>query len=83
MPEQAELHCKPKLVAGTALAQHQIKVILAEGIVLDDQVFLPRDTEHELAFIVSQQATLCHCTPLHSPGLMIEGRPGFGTGLWD
>jgi hypothetical protein len=50
--------------------------------VLDDQVFLPRDTEHELAFIVSQQATVCHRMPLHSPGLMIERRPGYGPGLW-
>jgi hypothetical protein len=74
---------KPKLVAGTALAQYQIEIVLAEGIVLDDQVFLPRDTEYELAFILSQQATLCHCTPLHSPGLMIERRPGSGAGLWD
>jgi hypothetical protein len=41
------------LVAGTTLAEHQIKVVLAEGVVLDDQVFLPGDTEHELAFIVS------------------------------
>nr|WP_281024398.1 transposase [Microvirga calopogonii] len=60
-----------------------LKVILAEGIVLDDRVFLPRDTEHELAFIISQQATLCHCTPLHSPGVMIKRRPGSGPGLWD
>jgi hypothetical protein len=67
MPEQAELDRKPKLVAGTTLAQYQIKVDLAEGTVLDDQVLLPRPTEQELAFILSQQATLCHCTPLHSP----------------
>ncbi len=81
MPEQAELHRKSKLVAGTALAQHQVEIIRAEGIMLDNQVFLPRYTEHELAFIVSEQATLCHCTPLHSPGSMMDGRPGSGTGL--
>lgn len=67
MLQKTELHRKPELVAGTALAQHQIKVILAEGIVLDDQAFLPRHTELELTFILSQQATLCHCTP-HGPG---------------
>jgi hypothetical protein len=83
MPQKAELHRKSELVAGTAPAQDQVEIIRAEGTVLDDQVFLPRDTEHELAFILSQQATVCHCMPLHSPGLMIERRPGSGTGLWD
>jgi hypothetical protein len=72
MPQKTELHRKPELVAGTALAQHQIKIVLAEGIVLDDQVFLPRHTKQESAFIVSQQATLCHCTPLLGPGWMID-----------
>lgn len=56
VPQKTELHRKPELVAGTALAQHKIKVILAQGIALGDQVFLPRDTEHELAFILRTPA---------------------------
>lgn len=72
---------KPKLVAGTALVQHQIKIVLAEGIVLDDQVFLIGHSEQELAFILSQQATLFHCTSLHGLGLMIDGRPGAELGF--
>ncbi|WP_244627351.1 hypothetical protein [Microvirga tunisiensis] len=78
MAQKTELHRKPDLVAGTTLAQYQIKIVLAEGIVLDDQLFLPRHPEHELAFILSQQATLCHCTPLHGPGLVIDRGRGPG-----
>jgi hypothetical protein len=64
MPQKTQLHCKPELVASTALAEHQIKIILAEGIMLDDQVFLPRNTEQELMFRLQSAS---HVVPLYAP----------------